>query len=438
MARVVERVPLIVACRVGAHPRRHRLALRVRKGVAQVARVTGELVQQRRAEFHVVDPVVLLVEVRRAAGRGLADAGIALAQRVGGHGLVAQRIGEGSVAVGEEARAQRERRRHLAGSRRVAGRAIPVLQQALRLAGAGVHRTFPALPPSVVGTVGRDEVEERMVPVIPELVEHRAVVGEHARQPIQAMSRLVEHIGSAVPPRQSDGSVRIAEGRRCVAPRRQQVIGGGGRRGDILQVVGRIGPAAAHRQQLAGARGMVDDDAVESMRGVAQERIVPRTLLAHVGHERVGQAVECVGGDAQRGRRVVTGANAIATRRAKRGEVEAIRLGTRAETAAARCRGRAEHRATALRLDREAGDGDRCQRAQHRHLGRVREVADLVDADERDRVGRRRARGSAERGEEDQSERPRQHTHYLHPAVPVRSRPTALSRTPHTHDRLTA
>ena len=68
---------------------------------------------------------------------------------------------------------------------------------------------------------------------------------------------------------------------------REQQHGRRMRRGSsVLQIVRRVGPAAAHRNELAAARRMIDQDAVAVLvHGVAEHRIVARALLPQIGLE---------------------------------------------------------------------------------------------------------------------------------------------------------
>ena len=70
------RIPLVVARGVGTHPWGERLLGGVPDRVPKKPRLFRQRVELGRAELHVVDPVLFLVEVRRAAGRRLAVSGI--------------------------------------------------------------------------------------------------------------------------------------------------------------------------------------------------------------------------------------------------------------------------------------------------------------------------------------------------------------------------
>jgi hypothetical protein len=355
---------------------------------ATVAGVARELMQERRAELHVVDPVVLLVEVRRAPGGRLTRPRVALAERVRGDRLVPERPRERRIARLEQLRAERERRRHLAGRGRVARRAVLRREQSLWLVGARVHGALSPLAPAVVRAVGRDQVEERVVAVVAELVEHRAVVGEHPRQPLEPVARLVEHVGDAVRAGQPARVVRVGERRGGVAVRGEQVIRRRRRGRDVLEIVRRVAPAAADGDELPRTRGMIHDDAVVSVRRIAEEGVVARPLLAHERHQRVGEPAVDVGPDAHRARGIRAGAHDVAADTPQRAEVEPPRLDARAERTIAARAERAEHDASRGILDGEARERDRPQRADHGHLRPVREIADLIDAHERRAVGR--------------------------------------------------
>ena len=84
---VHERIPLVVACTVGAHPRSHRFATSVFKGLGQVFVVAGGFVQFHGSQFHIVHPVVLFVNVGRQDRGSLACSRFLYAFLIGGIGL---------------------------------------------------------------------------------------------------------------------------------------------------------------------------------------------------------------------------------------------------------------------------------------------------------------------------------------------------------------
>src|SRR5436190_24326960 len=77
-------------------------------------------------------------------------------------------------------RGEREGGRVLPRRRRVAGRAILILKQSLRPAGAGVERALASPAPPVVGGIVHDEIEVRVIAVVAELVVHLRIVRKHS------------------------------------------------------------------------------------------------------------------------------------------------------------------------------------------------------------------------------------------------------------------
>ena len=185
-------------------------------------------------------------------------------------------------------RAQREGRGVLAGGGGEAGRAVLVLEEPLRAPGARIDRTLPPLAPAVVGRVGGREVEVRVIAIVGELVEHRRrrreTCATSQSSPCRASSRTS---GMPLAPGSAVRLEPVAERPRVVAIRHQHHEGRVRRRRDVLEVVGGVGPSAAHGHELAGAR-RVDDDAVARVHRVAEHRVAAGALLAHVVQQRVG------------------------------------------------------------------------------------------------------------------------------------------------------
>src|SRR6186713_3131891 len=107
---------------------------------------------------------------------------------------------------------------------------------------------------------------------------------------------------------------------------------------------------------------MIDNQSVSAMCGIAQERVESRTLLAHVGHERIRESVVGVARDAHGWGRIRSSANAIAARCANRREVEPIGLGAWAKAAIACCCCWAKNDLAACVLVGEATDIHRGER----------------------------------------------------------------------------
>ena len=147
------------------------------------------------------------------------------------------------------------------------------------------------------------------------------------------MTRLVEHVGDPVLARRAAGVELVAEGVAMVPIGEQHHVRRVRRGRDVLQVVRRVGPPTTHGDGLHRMSGVVDDDAVVRVHGVADDRIPARSLLAHVIQQRVGAAVVCMRVDAQLARRDAECRDAVASRAAELGEIESPRALARAERA---------------------------------------------------------------------------------------------------------
>jgi hypothetical protein len=343
--------------------------------------------ERRCGELHVVGPVRLFVEVGRVARRGLADPWVGTAELVRGACLVGEERGEGGIAPREETGAERERRRELAGGRRKAGGPVLVAEQPLRPTCALIHGPRAPSAPPVVRRIGGRQVEEGVVAVVGDLVEQHGVAGRHAHEPLQPVARLVQHVGAAVAPGPTVGLEPIGEGAGMIAIRHQEVGRRGGRRGHVLQVVGGIGPPAAHVHRVARTR-RIDDDAVAPVHRIAEHRVPSGPLLAHVVEQGIGTAVVDMRADPERGRSHAVRLHLVAAASAQRGEVEPIGLDTWPE-AGRGARPLAIEPHDAARVDHaERGERDRRQRTGHRDLRTIGQIADLVDAQEQCAVAR--------------------------------------------------
>src|SRR5512140_3047473 len=78
MPEIYERIPLVVPRSFSPHPWNDRLCSSELNGIRAVDGISRQAIQLRRREFHIVDPVVLLIEIGSAARRGLADTRVAI------------------------------------------------------------------------------------------------------------------------------------------------------------------------------------------------------------------------------------------------------------------------------------------------------------------------------------------------------------------------
>src|SRR5689334_10268111 len=127
-------------------------------------------VQLRRGQLHVVDPVVFLVEVRRATGRRLTDAGRSSAGRVRGDGFASQQYRKRVLVNRQDLRRESEGRREFPGGRGNAGRPVLELEDSLRSPRARIDGSLLAFPPTVVGRVGRRQIEVYMIAIVGKLI----------------------------------------------------------------------------------------------------------------------------------------------------------------------------------------------------------------------------------------------------------------------------
>ena len=74
---------------VGSHPRGDGLPSAIFHGLRQVLSISGRMIELHSSQFHVVHPVVLLVDVGRLDRGGLADTRLTHTCFIGGCGLCA-------------------------------------------------------------------------------------------------------------------------------------------------------------------------------------------------------------------------------------------------------------------------------------------------------------------------------------------------------------
>ena len=237
---------MVVPCRVGAHPRGDGFGHGVRSGVGEIAALRREAVQGSAGEFHVVVPVVLLIEIgRRARGR-LRRSRMGGGVVVGLRGTPCKVGGEGRVAVGKDAAAQGKGRGELRHRRRLARAVVLVFHKAVGLARHGIYRPSGAGAVAVVGAVGLRHAHIAMVAVVGYLIEIHVLLGIHALHPFQPPAGLVEDVGRSV----GAGHTARVElvgphiGRGAVGV--EELVYGVGRGGEVLEIVGSVVPTAAH------------------------------------------------------------------------------------------------------------------------------------------------------------------------------------------------
>ena len=288
---VHEGVPLVVAGTVGAHPGCDGLATAIFHCLGQVFRVACGVVEFDGAQFHVIDPVVLLVDVGRHHAHCLGIAGLVDAHLIGIGGLGGDFGGKLGI-VGCQ---------HLCTEGKVAGkftrragrshRGVHEFAALLRLAVDVIDGPPVVGPPTIVGRVVLGQFHADVVAVVGNLVIEFAWGGIHLVEPRQAPINLIDDVGDAVGAFQTVGLILVTEGSRALLPGEHHLVDGVGARGGVLQQVGRVVPAAAHVDALALLLGVVAHVGVLGVATVALERVEAAPLLTHVVEHKVGCTV---------------------------------------------------------------------------------------------------------------------------------------------------
>ncbi len=302
MAGVEERVELVVAGLLAAHPRFRAGQVRVAFGVVEVARVARRPKQLGSAPLHVVGPSGFGVAIGRAVGVALLDAFAGATEAVDffarrqaasrEHGLVRVVLPDlegqghrGGVASGEVGQARRFAR---------------VASESLRPAVGGIHHAGTALAPAVVsGVVGRQS-PAAMVAIVRHLMIQHLGRRMQLQHPVETPAGLVEKIGQAVAAGAAEGVEPIAENRRSRLLRRrivqfpgeQHLRGGVARREQVLQEVGGVVPTAASVDGRSGRKRPVGGPAVELVTVGVQPRIEAATLLPHELQQQIRQRLK--------------------------------------------------------------------------------------------------------------------------------------------------
>ena len=155
----------------------------------------------------------------------------------------------------------------------------------------------------------------------------------------------------------------------------------------VLQIVRCVGPTAAHRNELAGARGVIDDDAVARVHDGREERVVAGALLAHVVEQRVGGTGVRVRPNANDGRGDTSGHNRVLTGTPQSRKINAVVHDTRTERLG-RGRHTSENLSTARIRYVEGLNFNALKSAENRDLWRTGQIAKLIYPDYCDRWGR--------------------------------------------------
>ena len=87
MPQVEEGIPLVMPSAVRSHPWGDRLSSAIFNRLREVDRIVGGVIQLHRTQFHVIYPVILLIDVGRLDGGRLANARFAHTRFVSGSGF---------------------------------------------------------------------------------------------------------------------------------------------------------------------------------------------------------------------------------------------------------------------------------------------------------------------------------------------------------------
>ena len=297
MPHIHERIPLVVTGAVRSHPRSHDFLAAIFDCIREVFAVSGPAVKFEGGKFHVVRPVLLLIDVWRE------NRGCLAATRLGNSGIV------GSLSLCTDLRRQfRVERCQYLGTQGETGGELacgagysggPVLQSGLspllRFPRTVPDRSLHALPPAVVSALLAGKPHPDVVPVICNLVVHLPRLGVHLVKPQKPPPDLVHDVRNAVGARCSVGAVLVPEGLGIAPIGKHHLVNRIGRGCGVLQAVRGIMRAPYDIQMGTVLRriGMSDNDGVVGVAAVTKERIPAAALLTHVvEHEISGPVVD--------------------------------------------------------------------------------------------------------------------------------------------------
>src|SRR5690349_15604227 len=112
--------------------------------------------------------------------------------------MATQLLRENRIERRVELGTERECRRVFSRRRREAGRAILVAEESLGMPRARIDGTLLAFAPAIVRRIGPWQIEVRVIAIVADLVVHLAVTREHAREPLETMTCLVQYVGDAI------------------------------------------------------------------------------------------------------------------------------------------------------------------------------------------------------------------------------------------------
>ena len=242
-------------------------------------------------QFHVIDPVILLIDVGRDDAHRLGIARIIDAHLEGVGGLGCNLGCKLGIIGLQHLCTQGEIACKLA---RCAGRAhggVHELAALLWLAVDVIDGSAVVGSPAVVGRIVLGQFHADVVTVIGNLIIQFALVGVHFAEPREAPIDLVDDVGNTVGALNAVSLEMVTECPGALLPGQHHLVDGVGARGGVLQQVGCVMPATAHVDALTLLVGVIAHVGILDVAAVALERVVSAPLLAHVVEHKVGRSV---------------------------------------------------------------------------------------------------------------------------------------------------
>ncbi len=198
VTHVEERVPLVVACAVGTHPRSDRLTTAIFHRLVEIAAIACEAEHLHCAELHIVGPVVFFIYIGRHHRGRLRVARLVDSNLIGIGSLCANAGGKLWIERLEHLRAKGEIAGKLAGGACRAHGGIHKLATLLRLAADKIDRSAVARAIAVVGRIVVGQLLPYVVTVVGNLIIQLALFGIHAVEPVEAPIYFIHDVGDAV------------------------------------------------------------------------------------------------------------------------------------------------------------------------------------------------------------------------------------------------
>ena len=291
MSHVHERIPLVMTGTVGSHPGRDGFTATIFHSLRQVLRVTCRVVEFNGAQFHVIHPIVFLIDIGRNDAYSLGVAGLVNTHLIGIGGLSADFGCKLRIVRSQHLSPQGKITRKFTGSACSTHRGVEIFASLLRLA-VNIIDGAPVIgSPTIVGRVILRQFHADVVTVIGNLVIEFPLGGIHFIEPCQAPVDFVNDVGDAIGALQAIRLVMVTECRWALLPCQHHLVDGIGTRGGILQQVGGIMPTATHIDALPFLIGMITHIGILDVATVTLKRVEAATLLTHVIKDKVSSAV---------------------------------------------------------------------------------------------------------------------------------------------------